>query len=323
MVATAGDERRERATRAILQELPESAPDGLVVVAADQRIVLVNRRLERMFGVDRVDLIGEPITILVPEDLRDAHAGHVEGYNADPHSRPMGAGLDLEGRRADGTHFPVEISLSPLETPDGRFVIAAVRDVTARIEADAELARTRAELELTADRERIARDLHDTVIQRLFAAGMTLQGAAGMADESLAGRIGDVIDELDTTIREIRTAIFELQGPPPGAPSLRARVLDVLNEEEDALGVHPQVRFDGPVDTAPTEIADQLVATLREALSNVSRHARATSVSVGVAVDGEATLRVVDDGTGVPADPPPGQGLADMAARAARLGGSC
>jgi signal transduction histidine kinase len=159
------------------------------------------------------------------------------------------------------------------------------------------------ELMLVADRDRIARDLHDLVIQRLFATGLQLQGARRMAgDDEIASRIDNAVADLDVTIRDIRSTIFELQHARDA--SLRADVQGVAHEYVPVLGFTPLVRTSGPVDTAvPEPVGAQLLAVLREALSNVARHAGAEAAVVEVEVaDGSVTLRVTDNGRGLPVD---------------------
>ena len=184
-----------------------------------------------------------------------------------------------------------------------------------------------AELALVQDRERIARDLHDTVIQRLFATGLSLQGTGSLVrrdPDTALTRIDAAVDDLDTTVKHIRTAIFALEASRPHEQGVRDRVLALCREAAGALGFEPRVLLDGPIDSVvPDDVAADLLATLREALSNVARHAHAGRVDVTVAVDGEAlTLRVVDDGTGPPSDGREGgRGLGNMATRARRHGG--
>ena len=120
--------------------LLEAAPDAMVCVDADGRIALVNAQTERLFGYGRDELVGQPVEMLVPDAVRDIHPGHRAGYVADPRPRPMGAGMELAGRRRDGTTFPAEISLSAIDTEEGTLVYAAVRDVTDRKRAEARFA---------------------------------------------------------------------------------------------------------------------------------------------------------------------------------------
>lgn len=592
--------------------LVEAAPDGIVVIDDDGRVVLVNRRTEELFGYDRVDLLGRSVEELMPTRLRSSHRAHRTRYRAEPRTRSMGASSDLRGLRKDGTEFPVEISLSPLRAAGGLRVIATVRDISDRVRADAanrrvrttldaiddgvfifdpetlrftyvnqgaiaqvgytrdellsmtplhinpvlgddewrallqplldgrvtsrtvmtmhrrrdgtdvpvevlvqfppgthgdrpmvalvrdvtdrikgerelresearlrtlyrvaseqplgspeqftemlraassllgtelgvlsridghrwvvdhvwspdlplsttdafdleetycslvvdqaevvaidhmsrsshadlpclalfrlesylgapitvddqpygtiafasrsprpepwrdtdqdflrllatwvgrtiernladaELVDARQSLAVTEDRERIARDLHDTVIQRLFAAGMGLQGTiARIDDPDSRSRLEATVDELDETIREIRSAIFGLQSPSDGGPGLRGEVIRLTGELHTTLGFAPRVQFAGAIEGIAPVVAEHLVPTLREALTNVAKHAGATDVQVLLLVDDEVVLRVTDNGAGLPTARGGGNGLHNLDERARRLGGSC
>jgi PAS domain S-box-containing protein len=121
---------------AVYKTLVESAPDGIVIVGQEGRIVVVNSQTEKLFGYDRADLINKPIEVLIPERFRGKHRGHRAGFMSNPQLRPMGAGLELHGLRKDGTEFPVEISLSSVQSPNGLLVSAVVRDITDRTRAE-------------------------------------------------------------------------------------------------------------------------------------------------------------------------------------------
>ena len=177
---------------------------------------------------------------------------------------------------------------------------------------------------LLEDRDRIARDLHDHVIQRLFAIGLTVQSVAGtMATDDRAARLERVVSDIDDTIRQTRTSIFELRGPlGPETGTVRNRVLQVVDEVSALLTFEPDVRFAGPVDSVvPEPVADDLVAVLREALTNVARHASASRVQVDVNADTtKLSIAITDNGVGI-GDAQRRSGLANLRQRAEHHGG--
>jgi signal transduction histidine kinase len=209
---------------------------------------------------------------------------------------------------------------------------AAQADVVASFAAQAavalELAASQAEakrLSLYEDRDRIARDLHDLVIQRLYATGMSLEGTMPMITRpEVASRITNAVDAMDETIKEIRTTIFKLQARDTASrPDLRSDIVDMVEEMTPLLGFTPSLRLGaGLSGQIHTEVAEQALAALREALSNASRHAAATRVDVIVDVGAHRMLsvQVIDNGTGIPAE---GRrsGLRNLATRAEKLGG--
>jgi signal transduction histidine kinase len=189
-----------------------------------------------------------------------------------------------------------------------------------------EIARARADrqsLELAEDRSRIARDLHDHVIQRLFGSGLALQSIAAR-NPSAAPELEAQVEAIDAAIAEIRTAVFALSRRRPGPATLRHRLLDVVSEFSGSLPSVPRVTFSGPVDLLIRgELGDDLVAAVREGLANVLRHADAGRVEVDVAtVDGVASVEIVDDGVGIDPGVRRRSGTANLAARASAHGGS-
>jgi signal transduction histidine kinase len=175
------------------------------------------------------------------------------------------------------------------------------------------------------DRDRIARDLHDRVIQRVYAVGMSLDGATRLSDfDQVMERITRAVDELDATITDIRSAIFELgeSGVPGG---LRKSVLHLADTLTETLGVRPEVRFSGAVDNdVPQHVGDHVLAVVREGLTNAGKHAGARHVVVEVDVTDQLTVEVTDDGTGIdlPLPGSSGLGLANLRERARKLGGT-
>jgi signal transduction histidine kinase len=255
-------------------------------------------------------------SIAVVEDLGKATAWPVPLATGTALLVPLAASGETLGAlvvayRRGSVVFAEDPDVALVETFAGQAALALER---ARSQEEREM------LAILGDRERIARDLHDVVIQRLFAAGMQLQGATHQARAEVRGRIEKVVDDLDTTIRDIRGAIFELRGP--AEDSVRGRVRAVVEEARAALGFRPYLAIDGPVDSAvPEAVRPAVLAVLREALSNVARHAGADSVEVAVRVaDGRLTLSVTDDGVGLGGATGTG-GLLNMRHRAHELGG--
>jgi signal transduction histidine kinase len=189
-----------------------------------------------------------------------------------------------------------------------------------------ELAEARADqirLAQAEDHERIAGDLHDHVIQELFALGMKLQGHAARSDPATAERVNGYIDTLDEVIKKIRASIFNLQLPVPAPLALQARVLQIIDEHAPQLGFTANVSFTGALAPGLDEtLAQDILAVIREALSNCARHAAATAVSVSLALqDGTITLDITDNGRGL-GTPARSSGLASMRRRAENNGGT-
>jgi len=193
-------------TSNIVAGVLDSAPDGLLLVNTGGHITLVNERVEEMFGYDRAELLGRPVEVLLPEAFRQVHVAHRQRFLDQPRTRPMGAGLSLSGRRKDGSEFAVEISLSPLNTGDGQWIVAGIRDATERLEIE----RRRRQSAVVAEQSRIAEDLAETVIHGLFGTGLKLQSLLDAATDEVRDGLEAAIANIDRTIRAIRTAVFGL-----------------------------------------------------------------------------------------------------------------
>lgn len=304
----------------------DAAPDGIIIVDEEGRIRDVNPQAERFFGHEREELLGAEIERLVPERTRDLHRGQRQAYMAAPHARPMGIGLELKGRRNDGSEFPVEISLSPMPTADGQFIIAMVRDMTERNRL-----RTFGAGALQAaedERQRIARELHDDTAQRLAALLMRLRVLRGVEE---AKRREELLDDLRDELLETADAIRRIaRGLRPPAleemgivTAIRSLARSVL--ETHGLEVEIDAPFPDPRLRPEAELA--LYRIVQEALSNVVRHAEASRARVSFVLDDAAVVALVeDDGCGF--DPGNGReqgggglGLLGMGERARHVGG--
>jgi PAS domain S-box-containing protein len=456
-----------------------NSPDAIVVVDDRGTIVFVNPAVTTLFGYQSEELVGQPVSTLIPSSHRRTHDVHVAHFFSTPASRQMGTGFELSGKRRDGTEFRVDVSLAPVLTSDRAFAAAFVRDATepsrgvarmrvvneitrellagtsatevlptvaararelfgasaawiirpngrhalevvaadgpgtsaligvtismetsraARVmrtgqsvvlehfssaenipeemvslnigpallaplvdgdrrlgvlvigraeravgfdplevafgelfasamTASLELGAARADVErlnMVAEEERIARDLHDTVIQQLFAIGMSLQATRRSVTGTVAERIDGAVDGIDDVIREIRNTIFQLPGRSDATSAVRAAMLDVASSFTEPLGFSPRLVFEGPVDVVvPPRIAEHLIQVFGEGLANVIRHARATRVDAIVTADGSwLSLVLIDNGVGVSEDPAAGHGTRNIAARASNLGGT-
>jgi PAS domain S-box-containing protein len=309
-----------------IREILDATRDAVLILDADSlRFTYVNQGAVDQVGYSAEELSTMNILHIAP----DFDESRVRDLLA-----PLARGdvtslmFTTVHRHRDGTDIPVEIILQATDVVEGRprAFVEIVRDIRERLADEQRLRAVEQDLKVLEDRDRIARDLHDLVIQRLFAVGLAVQGSqARSTDAETTARLSGVVDELDETIREIRSVIFSLQnaaaaGPAPG---LRAEVLRVIAEERELLGFEPRVQFDGVIDAVSHDAAAQLLASLREALSNVGRHAQASSVLVTLTAGTDLVLVVEDDGVGIPDEPVRGNGIDNISRRAMELGGTC
>lgn len=272
------------------------------------------------------------LLILDAEPLRLSNLNqHPDSYGVSSNHPPMtsflGAPIVVRGEVFGNLYLTDKTTADEFSATDQELVVALATAAGVAID-NARLHARLNDLALLEDRERIARDLHDTVIQRVFAVGLGLQNTARLVHTdpaSVSQRIEAAVDDLDTTVKEIRTAIFDLELPQAGDSSLRMQVLAAARDQAEALGFEPRVLLDGPIDLGIDQaLGHELLATLREALSNVARHASASRVHVEIYAGMDLVLRVTDDGIGPPGPEATGggRGLRNMADRADRLGGS-
>uniref|UniRef100_UPI001FE0AA13 sensor histidine kinase n=1 Tax=Promicromonospora kroppenstedtii TaxID=440482 RepID=UPI001FE0AA13 len=305
-----------------IMALPENGYQHLVVRAA------AGTEAKRLVGVmlppggtfsNVVLRSGEPI--VSPDAVADERAQL--SFDLRHEIGPL-AVLPLGG--PGGTRGVLAVGRFEGRMPFAPVAVEALQGFAAQAAVALELAEHRvdaARFAVLRDRERIARDLHDLAVQRLYATGLGLLSLRRDLDGDHADRVGRAVDEIDETIALIRTTVHRLQ---PGAArmpegDLRSRVITEIDVATGPLGYSPQLRFDGPVDSAvPSDVAEHVVAVLREGLSNVARHAHARSVAVRLAVSDDVVLTVMDDGVGIPGDVPQ-SGLRNLARRAAELGG--
>ncbi len=293
--------------------LLEGAPDAIVCVVGSGRIALVNAQTERLFGYRRDELVGQPVEILVPDMVREAHRAHRDRYTADPNPRPMGAGMELSARRRDGSTFPTEISLSAIDTDDGLLVIAAIRDMTERLELRAERERLRSQ----AERVKLERQLQQS--QRLESLGQLAGGVAHDFNNLLAvisnyaAFVGEEVakDGSQVDWRSVRGDVRQIELAAGRAAELTRQLLafarrDVvqprpLDLNEVIAGVEQLlIRTLGEHVILKTDLAPQLCAVLadpgqiEQVLVNLAVNARDAMPSGGTLVV-QTSVTEVDD----------------------------
>jgi anti-anti-sigma factor len=211
-------------TPGVLWRLVDALDDGIVLAREDGVLMLANRRAEEMFGYRRGELTGQPVELLVPAEFQAAHARQRAEYAREPVARPMGSRARLAGRRKDGSTFPARVSLSPVATASGRFILAVIRDI-ARDQPGTDLAEL-ARAAAAADDARRGQELLSRVVGHLTHIGVSLQEATGLPHEVAVQRIADALQGLDDAIRAIHDHVFAAppqDGPPEPAPPDRTQ----------------------------------------------------------------------------------------------------
>jgi PAS domain S-box-containing protein len=321
---------RPDVTAARLSGLLDSAMDAILSVDESQTIVLYNRAAERMFGWTAAEALGRKLELLIPQRLRPGHASHVQRFGTTGvTSRRMGDGTVLLGLRKGGEEFPLEASISQLQTPEGRVFTAILRDVTERVRARQELAAFAAEASGVREQEksRIARELHDELAQSLTALKMDtiwVRDNFGADPQGTSAKLAQMLAMLDEAVASTRRIAADLRPLVLDDLGLGAAIEWLAQSFGQRTGVKVDLEVDEDLDL-PEPWATGVFRIVQESLANVAKHAQAQSVRVQVLHEaGELVLCVHDDGVGFrPADPrkPQSLGLVGLRERAHLLHG--
>lgn len=299
VIAAVRDVTRLKAVEARFRGLLEAAPDAMVIVDARGKVVLVNSQTERLFGYARAELLGQPVELLIPERFQRGHAAHRDGYFHDPRVRPMGAGLELYGRRRDGTEFSVEISLSPMEAETGTLVTAAIRDTTQRKVIEDQM---RASLR---EKDLLLKEVHHRVKNNLQVISTLL----ALQSDTAEGPAHALLLESQDRIRSMALVHEKLyQSPQLSSISFRDYAIDLSGHLFESYRVGDRVALELDVGTVPLglDTAIHCGLILNELLSNSLKHAfpdgrRGTArVTMRAEPSGELIFAVMDDGVGFP-----------------------
>ena len=300
-------------------DIPHDEVTELVVVAAA--------------GADAGVLVGRHIPVTDSHSAEAFRTGHKVTADSPAHN-PIFDSVDKFGPvltlplRANGTVTGVLTTVFPAGSQQlgatDQTLMAAYADQAAVALQLAATQRRMRELDVYADRDRIARGLHDHVIQRLFAVGLSLQSTMQRTKTAeVRTRLDETIDDVQAIVQDIRHSIFDLQSnTATDSSSYRKRLHNIITEMTTDTGLRTTVRLAGPVTVLEPPLSDHVEAVLREALSNAVRHAKATTISIELVVRDEVTIEVADDGTGLDPDITRRSGLANLAARAEESGGT-
>ncbi len=262
------------------------SPDGFLLVDKDGAIRSINKAAVSMFGIDDDvgSILGEPIEHLLPIETREGHVALRDGYFEQPESRAMGNARNLSAQDLNGNTFPVMVALTPLHIKDEGFVFAAVRDLTERVEGEQMLANANRRRALAEDSDRIATELHDNVVQRLFVLGLDLHQLSSRIEEPAAKeRLDKAVDTVDDTIRQIRNTIFALTSPRAPSVSLRRDVEEIAIQLEQRRGIPADLRFRGAIDALDPQVYGVPIRTvLNRTLDLIAAEAATETVTITV-----------------------------------------
>jgi len=299
-----GEIAQRKQTQDLYKTLLHAAPDPIVTVGRDGKIVVVNKQVERVFGYGPEELIGQSVEILLPEHLRGAHVHQRSDYFGNAQVRPMGLGLELVARCKDGRDLPVEISLSPVQTTEGALVIAMIRDITERKQAEESLYRLSARL-ISAqeeERSRIARELHDDFNQRLALLAIDLErfrDGPPDSQESLLDGLASVLRQTKELSSDIHRLSHQLHPSILDHLGLVAATRSLCKEISDQHAIHIELVHHGVPRSLPGDVALCLYRIVQEALRNVIKHSGAESARVEITGTADRLeLQISDDGTG-------------------------
>jgi PAS domain S-box-containing protein len=313
-----------------LAGLLDSAMDGIISVDDRQRIVLYNRAAEKMFGWSPDEVEGKPLDLLIPERFRGGHGSQVRRFGATgTTSRRMGHQTVLYALRKDGAEFPIEASISQLQTPEGKVYTVILRDVTERVRAQGELAAFASESTGVREQEksRIARELHDELAQSLTALKMDsiwLRDHVPGEDSAAQEKLSQMLALLDAAVASVRRIAADLRPLVLDDLGLVAAIEWAVQNFSQRTGVPCELQVDESLDLQEPH-ATGVFRIVQESLANVAKHAGATRVEVELRpVDEHLLVRVQDDGIGFrPSAPrkPQSLGLVGLRERAQLLHG--